>query len=93
MAPHDGFVGIVQVVGLEKGAQTVGGDVEHPFDHAVALRVAQRSTLVLVAQQQPQRPQQDRLSGARLTRDDVQAGIEFDFERIDEDVVADRQTA
>ena len=67
-------------------------DIEKRLDDAVALGVAQRRPFVLVAQQQPQCTEQNRFSGTRFTRDDVQMPVELDFKCFDEDVVADRQT-
>ena len=44
-------------------------------------------------QQEAQRAEQDRLSGACLTRDDVQTGVQLHFELVDKRVIFDRQTA
>ena len=87
------FGGIVEVVLGEKRFQTASREVEGPLHRAVARCVLHRLPVVLGSEQQAQRAEQNGFSGPGLTRDDVQAGIEFDFERIDEDVVADRQTA
>ena len=85
--------GVVEVVFVEERLQVAPREVENPLDRAVARRVLHRRTVVLGPQQQPESSEQDGFSGARLTRDDVQTGVQLHFELVDKRVIFDRQTA
>ncbi len=92
-AREGGLRGVVEVVLGEEGFQTGRCEVENSFDGAVARRILRRGRIVLAAEQQAERTQQDRLAGTRLARDDVQTGIEFHRQRVDQCVVFDREAA
>jgi len=87
------FGSVVEVVFVEERLQVAPREVENPLDRAVARRVLHRRTVVLGPQQQPESSEQDGFSGARLTRDDVQTGVQLHFELVDKRVIFDRQTA
>ena len=91
-AADGGFGGEVEVVRLEKRLESRRREVEHPFDDAVARAVLDGRSVVLVARKQSQRTQEDRFSGTRLSRDDVQPRLEFHFEPVDQRIVFNRQT-
>lgn len=92
-AREGGLGGVVEVVVGEEGLQAAVREVERPLDGAAARRVLHGRPLVAGAEQQPQGAEQDRLAGARLARDDVRAGVELHFERIDQCVVFDLEAA
>ncbi len=82
---------VVEVVLVEKLLQAIALDIEHAFDHAVTALVAHSTTLGLIAKQQPERTEQDRLAGTRLTRDDIERAIELHFEAIDQHIIFNRE--
>ena len=67
-------------------------EIENAFDQAITFVVFQGGVVVLVPQQEAQRAEQDRLSGAGFARDDVQPVVQLQFEPVDQGVVFDFQT-
>ena len=82
---------IVEIVLVEETLQTVALDIEHALDHAVTTLVTHRTTLGLIAEQQTERTEQDRLAGTRLTCDDIERAIELHFEAIDQHIIFNRE--
>ena len=92
-ASQDDLFVVVQLVLLEKRLQTEPPEREQPLHDAVFRSILHGRTVVLVAQQQPQRPQQNRLAGTRFTRYDVQMLVQLQFEVVDQRVIFNRQTS
>ena len=91
---HPANHALLIVVDIERGEQPfkpVTRQVKFCFDHAVALRVANRSDIAPVTEDQPQRTEQDRLTRAGFAGDDVQPRSESDIELIDQRIILYRQ--
>ena len=86
------FAAVIQVVSVEECLQVPCSEIENAFDQAITFVVFQGGVVVLVPQQEAQRAEQDRLSGAGFARDDVQPVVQLQFEPVDQGVVFDFQT-
>ena len=84
--------GVVEVVLLEEGLQREPREVERSLHAAVACGVFRGGAVVLGAEQQREGAEQDRLSGTRFARDDVQLRIELQAQAVDERIVFNRKT-
>ena len=68
---------IVEIILLEESLQTVAINIELSLDNTVALLIANCTALILIAKQQTQRTQKDRLTRTRFSRDDIQVGVKL----------------
>ena len=91
-AREGGLRGVVEVVFFEEIFEPAPLKVERSFHHAVARRVLDGRNVAPCAQQQPERPQEDRFSGSRLARNDVQMRVGLQRQRVDQCVVFNRET-
>ena len=84
---------VVQIILLKQRLQPIAIDVECALDNAVAALVADGSALVLIAEQQAQRSEQNRLTRTRLSCDDIEVGVELKIEFVDQGVVLYRESS
>ena len=88
--------GVVVVVDVQLGKdlfEAEVGDIELSLHYAGTRAILYGCAVVLGSEQQRQCTHQNRLSGSRLTRDDVERGVELDFEVLDECVVLYKKSA
>ena len=64
LAREGRFAVVIQVVSVEECLQVPCSEIENAFDQAITFVVFQGGVVVLVPQQEAQRAEQDRLSGA-----------------------------
>jgi hypothetical protein len=86
----------VLALGAELGElaeNVVFGQVELGFHVRLAGGGADRRRVALRAEQEPDRPRQDRLAGARLARDRIQARVEHELGVPDQDEILDPEPA
>ena len=90
---NDCFVVVVDIQLLERLLQTESCDVELALNHAGTRVILDSCAIVLGSEQQRQSAHQNRLSGSRFARDDIERGVELDFEVLDKSVVLNNQSA
>ena len=79
----DGLVVVLYIQLLERLLQAESGNVELSLHNARARVILYGCAIVLGSEQQRQSTHQNRLTGSRLTRNNVERGVELDFEVLD----------